>query len=51
METLAMFFARPWKWRDDNGVIHPSNLTRGIGWIQREKCTQPNESKNRKMKQ
>jgi hypothetical protein len=25
-ETLATFHARHWKWRDDNGVVHPIQI-------------------------
>ena len=50
-ETLAIFHARLWKWRDDNSVIHPIQIDKRYKMDTKEKkVTQPKETKKRKRK-
>ena len=50
-ETFAMFHARLWKWRYDNGVIHPIQIDKRYRMARKEKkATQPKEAKKRKRK-
>ena len=50
-ETLAMLHARLWKWRDDNGVVHPVQIDKRYRMDRKEeKATQTKETKKRKRK-
>ena len=50
-ETLAMFHARLWKWRDDNGVIYPIKIDKRCRMDTKEEIiTKPKEAKKRKRK-
>jgi hypothetical protein len=45
-ETLTMFHARLWKWRDDNGVIHPIKINKRCRMDTKEKkVTKPKKAK------
>jgi hypothetical protein len=46
-----MFHARLWKWRDNNGVVHPIQIDKRYRMDRKEKnATQPKEAKKRKRK-
>ena len=43
-ETLAMLHVRLWKWRDDNGVIHPIQIDKRYRMDTKEnKVSKPKE--------